>query len=100
MSENCPCLHLVFASPTKSDALQRCVDYSQPDDTVLLLQAGVNAILTENVKGLDKLSVYVLVHHVAARGLLQIAADTDYELIDMPRFVDLVAEYPLCQSWN
>jgi len=96
-------LHIVNKSPQERNTLDTCLATAQ-DGALLLIEDGVYAATQGNAaagklqQAMHHLKVYALKPDLDARGM----ADRVLEgvtLVDYGGFVDLVAEYAVCQSW-
>ncbi len=95
-------LHLVFASPYHSDALQSCQRSMGPNDVLVLLQDGVYAGVANSHAANSIVesgrTCYVMQDDLAARGLTQQLAN-DFEAISYEKLVELSIAHPSSQSW-
>ncbi len=95
-------LHLVSGSIQSSRALEMCLQYSQPGDSVLFIQAGVASMPwldPADFKG-TKLAVYWLEADVLARGLEAVAEQQSWQIVDDDGFVGLVEQHAPIHNWT
>ena len=95
-------LHLVSRSLQGSRALQSCLEYCEPGDTVLFIEGGVASMpwLDSAAIAEKQVSVLWLEADVLARGLAPLAAQQSCELVDDEGFVDLVAQHAPIHTWT
>ncbi len=96
-------LHTVNQSPFDKQTLVHCLNRCGEDDSILLIENGVYAALTDGVfskllSGAAIQTVYALEEDVLARGLGSKILPT-IKLIDYAQFVQLCTEHALVQSW-
>jgi tRNA 2-thiouridine synthesizing protein B len=96
-------LHIVNKSPHDRPTLATVARTAQAG-AVLLIEDGVygatkgNAAAAQVTELARRLKVYVLLPDLEARGVADRVIDS-VTTVDYGGFVDLVAEYPTCQSW-
>ena len=96
-------LHIVNKSPLERPTLQSVERIAQ-SGALLLIEDGVYAATAGNVgesivrRLAARMKVYVLTPDLEARGMADRLID-GVTGVDYGGFVDLVAEYPTCQSW-
>ena len=96
-------LHIVNKSPTDGNALDGALRLSG-SGALLLIEDGVYAATRGNPaearvrSAMERVKVYVLAPDLEARGMAAQMID-GVTAVDYGGFVDLVAEYPNCQSW-
>jgi len=96
-------LHIVNKSPLDRNTLQSCLD-TAAEGALLLIEDGVYAATSNSAyagkltEAMGRLKVYALKPDLEARGMADrvLAGVT---VVGYDGFVDLVAEYPTCQSW-
>ncbi len=95
-------LHLVSQSLQSSRALEMCLQYSQPGDTVLFLQGGVASMpwLDQGEFKGKALTVRWLEADVLARGLAPLARQSSWHLVDDDGFVELVEQHSPIHTWT
>jgi tRNA 2-thiouridine synthesizing protein B len=97
-------LHIVNKSPSEKTTLDTCLATVQPGAALLLIEDGVYAATRGNRAAamlrdaLATCKVYALRPDLEARGIADRVLD-GVALVDYGGFVDLVTEYPNCQSW-
>lgn len=95
-------LHLVKHSPYSRQALAQCLDYAQPNSTIVLLSdavvAGVAGSEWATRLFTETHAVYLLSDDVIARGLGD-KLHPSAELIDMRQLVDLSADHVTQMTW-
>lgn len=72
---------------------------SGSEHALLLLRDAVYILLRSLPTELKNMKVYVLEEDLVARGIPKTNIKSDIELIDYPRFVDLIVEYKTSTSW-
>ena len=98
-------LHLINKSPFDRNALDSCLRLAEAGSSVLLLEDGVYAALSNAEsagavgKRMTELTVYVLGPDVSARGLDDTPLIDGINVVDYGGFVDLVVEHDVAQSW-
>jgi len=98
-------LHLINKSPFDRNALDSCLRLATPGSSVLLIEDGVyaamsNAVSAESVNNRMKdMTFYVLGPDVSARGLDDTPLIDGINVVDYGGFVDLVVEHDVAQSW-
>ena len=98
-------LHLINKSPFTHTNLTQCLNLSQPDSSILLLEDGVYATtdhtpIADIIRNHSKQQpFYALLPDLEARGLHKQPLISSIELIDYPTFVRLTIEYNNVQSW-
>jgi tRNA 2-thiouridine synthesizing protein B len=94
-------LHTVNKSPFTHQTLKDCLDISNNDDAVVLLEDGVYAALDSQPQNklLSNNRCFVLEEDLQARGLTTQKLLQNIEHITYERFVQLCAEYDMVQSW-
>lgn len=107
MSEPSACLHLVFRSPRRSNALDDCLALARAGDAVVLLDDGVGALLDwqQWLGATEGLLLAAMAPDLAARGgeALLAAGVVDEDvlvLLDYAQLVQWVQRWPLSQSWS
>ena len=88
-------LHVVSQSPFSHTMLQRCLDFMQADDQLLLIQNAIIAATTNHwVQQLQDKEIYILQEDLTARGLTAKIGIP----VDMEGYVALVIKHnsPLC----
>lgn len=96
-------LHIVNKSPHDRPTLQSVARIAQTG-AVLLIEDGVYGATQGNggaeqiAELVKRVKVYALQPDLEARGLADRVID-GVTTVDYGGFVDLVAEYPTCQSW-
>lgn len=99
-------LHTVNKSPFDKNSLDSCLSVSKPDSSVLFIEDGVVAAIT-NTAASDKLtsamsngqSIYVLGNDLAARGLSEDRLLDGVKVVDYTGFVQLTADHDRVQNW-
>ncbi len=97
-------LNIVNKSPSISSALSQCLVQLADGDALLFTEDGVLATLDTpgNQEWLARcprnITFYVLRDDLVARGVLERALP-EFQQVDYGEWVDLVAQYPLNQSW-
>lgn len=98
-------LHLVNKSPFERNALQSCLRLAKTGSSVLLIEDGVYAAMSETSNAgmieerITGLMFYVLGPDLSARGLDHGAIIDGINVVDYGDFVDLVVEHDVTQSW-
>lgn len=98
-------LHIVNKSPYASDALASCLRHMVEGASLLLIEDGVYAALTDGrPAGLLETAgrsrdLYVLEPDLVARGLAGRPLVGAVRTVDYPGFVRLAAEYGATHSW-
>ena len=97
-------LHIVNKSPSAAGALDSALRLADPGSALLLIEDAVYAATRGNAAesriraALERLKVYALAPDLEARGVADRLTE-GVATVDYAGFVDLVAEYPNCQSW-
>jgi tRNA 2-thiouridine synthesizing protein B len=97
-------LHIVNKSPSEKTTLDTCLGTVQPGAAILLIEDGVYAATRGSIAAaklrdaMASCKIYALQPDLEARGMADRALD-GVTLVDYGGFVDLVTEYPNCQSW-
>lgn len=97
-------LHTVNKSPTERNTFDACLAHVKKGSAILLIEDGIYAALagTAAAKKLQEtmktIPVYALEPDIEARGMKGRIVE-GVKLVDYGGFVDLVAEYPVCQAW-
>ena len=95
-------LHTINQSPFRSNTLETCLRFIQPDDVVLFMEDGVYSLdersrfKTTIEKLLKTNAVYGLGPDLKARGIGQLIKDV--QQVDYEGFVDLVEKHQV-NSW-
>ncbi len=98
-------LHLINKSPLDRPALGSCLRLAKTGSSVLLIEDGVygalaNATSADAIgKKMGDIKFYVLGPDVSARGLDDKPLIDGINIVDYGKFVDLVTEHEVTQSW-
>jgi tRNA 2-thiouridine synthesizing protein B len=98
-------LHTVNKSPFASTALESCLAHLVEDASLLLIEDGVYAALTESTYAERlapigrRLALYALGPDLIARGLVDRPLLNGLQILDYQGFVQLVASHATVQSW-
>jgi tRNA 2-thiouridine synthesizing protein B len=96
-------LHIVNKSPLDRSTLDTVLQTAD-DGALLLIEDGVYAATRGHAgeaklqSALGRMKIYALAPDLEARGVADRLTD-GVTAVDYAGFVDLVAEYPTCQSW-
>lgn len=99
-------LHTVNKSPFDKNSLDSCLSVAKDDSSVLFIEDGVVAAIT-NTAASDKLTsamsngqnVYVLGGDLAARGLSKDRLLDGVKVVDYAGFVQLAVDHDRVQNW-
>jgi len=96
-------LHIVNKSPLETGSLDSALRLAR-SGALLLIEDAVYAATRGNAaeprlrEAMGRMKVYALAPDLQARGMAERLID-GVALVDYHGFVDLVVEYPNCQSW-
>lgn len=98
-------LHTINKSPFEKNAVESCLRFARSGHAILLFEDAVYAALQgtrfegQMKNALSKLSIYVLLADLEARGMKADNVIAGIKPIDYARFVDLVVESKSVQAW-
>ena len=99
-------LHLVVASPLRSNTLAEVLALCRPQDAVVFMQdaapAAVAAVVLprDMALRLSRVRAFVVTADLAARGLADAHLREGVRAIGYAALVDLAASYPVSQTWT
>lgn len=97
-------LHIVYQSPSESQALANCLAVCKAEDAILLIENGVFCALRDSTSGHQLThcaahkKIFVLAPHAVERGISLRLMNNIY-LIDFGGFVDLTVEHHSVLRW-
>lgn len=95
-------LHIIYQSPSESQALENCLAVCKSEDAILLIENGVFCALRDSVSGNQLLNctakIFILAPHAAERDI-RLRLINNIHLIDFEGFVDLTVEYYPILRW-
>lgn len=93
-------LHLVSTSSFTDNHLANCLEIITPADALLLMGDGVYALTDSRIwEELPTIKEVFAIEEDCLARAVKVPADRQWQLINFGEMVDVVARYPLSQSW-
>lgn len=93
--------HSINQSPFSSNIWADCLSSVKHDDCLVMINDGVYGVLGGHpyAQALANKTCYAIEEDVKKRGLDKLAINKDIIFINYARWVELVVQHPLNQSW-